>query len=163
MLSYWARRGGGEESRVCRGRLRRSDILDDEPPLCLFREFADCPPNPNSLVIRIQPNEGISLSFVCKQPGTQFAVQDVKMDFSYGGTFTQRSPEAYERLLLDALRGDPSLFTRSDEVEAAWRFISAIQDAWAKLPVPMFPNYEPATQGPADAIRLLSPTQSRRQ
>jgi glucose-6-phosphate 1-dehydrogenase len=112
--------------------------------------------------MRIQPNEGISLSFVCKQPGTRFAVQDVKMDFSYGSTFQQRSPEAYERLLLDALRGDPSLFTRSDEVEAAWRFVSAILEGWSKLPPPEFPNYDPDSY-PAEAIRLLMPTQSRRQ
>ena len=89
-------------------------------------------------------------------------VQDVKMDFSYG-TFGQRSPEAYERLLLDALRGDPSLFTRSDEVEEAWRFISGIQEGWASLPNPAFPNYEPGSVGPDQAKRLLNPTQSRRQ
>ena len=138
------------------------EIEFNQPPLCLFREFAECPPAPNSLIMRIQPNEGISLSFVCKQPGTRFAVQDVKMDFSYGTTFQQRSPEAYERLLLDALRGDPSLFTRSDEVEAAWRFVSAILDGWSRIPAPQFPNYEPGTY-PADANLLLMPTHSRRQ
>jgi glucose-6-phosphate 1-dehydrogenase len=138
------------------------EIEFNQPPLCLFRQFADCPPNPNSLIMRIQPDEGISLSFVCKQPGTSFAVQDVKMDFSYGNTFQQRSPEAYERLLLDALRGDPSLFTRSDEVEAAWRFVTAILEGWTKLPPPSFPNYEPETY-PGEANRLLMPTQSRRQ
>ena len=143
--------------------LTEIQIEFNQPPLCLFRQFAECPPNPNLLIIRIQPNEGISLSFACKQPGTRFAVQDVKMDFSYKGTFDQRSPEAYERLLLDALRGDPSLFTRSDEVEAAWRFISAIQDAWTELPAPAFPNYEPASHGPVEARRLLSPIQTRRQ
>src|SRR5206468_11271123 len=77
-------------------RLTEIEIEFNQPPLCLFREFEECPPNPNSLVIRIQPNEGISLSFACKQPGARFAVQDVKMDFSYGATFNQRSPEAYE-------------------------------------------------------------------
>ena len=144
-------------------RLTDIRIEFNQPPLCLFREFADCPPNPNSLIMRIQPDEGISLSFACKAPGTRFAVQDVKMDFSYGRAFEQRSPEAYERLLLDALRGDPSLFTRSDEVEAAWRFITAIQEGWAKVAKPAFPNYEPATPGPAEANRLLSPIQMRRQ
>jgi glucose-6-phosphate 1-dehydrogenase len=139
------------------------EIEFNQPPLCLFREFADCPPNPNSLEVRIQPNEGMSLSFVCKQPGTKYAVQDVKMDFAYSGSFEQRSPEAYERLLLDALRGDASLFIRSDEVEAAWRFISAINEGWLKLPAPSFPNYEPATHGPAEANRLLNPSQTRRQ
>jgi glucose-6-phosphate 1-dehydrogenase len=138
-------------------------IQFNQPPLCVFREFADCPPNPNSLVIRIQPDEGISLSFVCKQPGTGYEVQDVNMDFSYGTTFHKRSPEAYERLLLDALRGDPSLFTRSDEVEAAWRFVSSILDGWSRLPTPEFPNYEPGSEGPNEVNRLLSPAQSLRQ
>jgi len=144
-------------------RLTEIRIEFNRPPLCLFREFADLPQNPNTLIIRIQPNEGISLSFVCKQPGTRYAMQDVKMDFSYGKTFDQRSPEAYERLLLDALRGDPSLFTRSDEIESAWRFVSAILDGWAKAPNPEFPNYEPATRGPAEANRLLNTIQTRRQ
>ncbi len=85
------------------------------------------------------------------------------MDFAYGGTFPQRVPEAYERLLLDALRGDASLFTRSDEVELAWQFVSAIREGWSRLPEPVFPNYEPGTQGPAEASRLLNPTQTRRQ
>jgi len=151
-----------ETGKKLPARLTEIEIEFNQPPLCLFREFADCPPNPNKLIMRIQPNEGISLSFVCKMPGTRFMVQDVKMDFSYG-TFGQRSPEAYERLLLDALRGDPSLFTRSDEVEEAWRFISGIQEGWAALPNPAFPNYEPGSAGPDQAKRLLSPTQSRRQ
>jgi glucose-6-phosphate 1-dehydrogenase len=152
-----------ESGKRLPARLTEIEIQFSQPPMCLFREFAECPPEPNSLVMRIQPNEGISLSFACKQPGPRFAVQDVKMDFSYGTTFSQRSPEAYEKLLLDALRGDASLFTRSDEVEAAWRFISTIEDAWRKLPAPVFPNYEPATHGPEEAKRLLSSVQTRRQ
>jgi glucose-6-phosphate 1-dehydrogenase len=143
--------------------LTEIQIEFNQPPLCVFRQFAECPPNPNLLIMRIQPNEGISLSFACKQPGTEFAVQEVKMDFSYERTFDKRSPEAYERLLLDALRGDASLFTRSDEVEAAWRFISSILDAWKRLPDPAFPNYEPSSRGPAEARRLLTSIQARRQ
>ena len=152
-----------QTGKKMRRKFTNIEIEFNQPPLCLFREFADCPPNPNKLEVRIQPNEGISLSFVCKQPGTKYAVQDVKMDFSYSGSFEQRSPEAYERLLLEALHGDASLFTRSDEVELAWRFISSINEGWSKLPPPPFPNYEPATQGPAEASRLLNPTQTRRQ
>jgi glucose-6-phosphate 1-dehydrogenase len=144
-------------------KLTNVEIEFKQTPLCLFREFAECPPNPNSLEIRIQPNEGISLSFVCKQPGTKYAVQDVKMDFSYSAGFKQPSPEAYERLLLEALRGDASLFIRFDEVESAWRFISSVNEGWSKLPPPVFPNYEPGTQGPAEANRLLNPSQTRRQ
>jgi len=131
------------------------------PPMLLFKEiarregFEAREPHSNWLVIRIQPHEGISLSFACKRPGMQMVLDDVTMDFQYGQAFQQRSPEAYERLLLDALRGDASLFTRSDEVEYAWRFISSIFDGWAELPVPSFPNYYPFTDGPEEATRLM--------
>ncbi len=134
------------------------------PPMLLFREFAareGCAapePHGNWLVMRIQPDEGINLSFACKRPGMQLQLDEVTMDFVYGRVFQQRSPEAYERLLLDALRGDASLFTRSDEVEYAWRFISSIHAGWAELPPPSFPNYYPFTQGPVDAQRLLQGT-----
>jgi glucose-6-phosphate 1-dehydrogenase len=137
-----------------------------QPPLHLFRHLAneeETGPHPKSnvLVIRIQPNEGISLSFACKQPGMRIQLEEVNMDFFYGEAFQQRSPEAYERLLLDALRGDASLFTRSDEVEYAWRFISSIHEGWANLPPPGFPNYYPFTDGPDEANRLLEGTQAQ--
>lgn len=130
-----------------------------QPPLQLFREiedFAGRSPSPESnwLVIRIQPNEGICLTFACKQPGMKVHLEDVQMDFYYGSSFDVRSPEAYERLLLDALRGDASLFTRSDEVDYAWRFITSIHEGWAELPSPTFPNYFPFTDGPDEANRL---------
>ena len=134
------------------------------PPMLLFREFAareGCAapaPHSNWLILRIQPNEGINLSFACKRPGMQLQLDEVTMHFVYGEAFQQRSPEAYERLLLDALRGDASLFTRSDEVEYAWRFISSLHSGWAELPPPVFPNYYPFTDGPADAQRLLEGT-----
>jgi glucose-6-phosphate 1-dehydrogenase len=134
------------------------------PPMLLFREFAArercAAPEPRSnwLVLRIQPDEGIKLSFACKLPGMQLQLEEVTMDFVYGTAFQQRSPEAYERLLLDALRGDAALFTRSDEVEYAWRFISALHAGWAELPPPPFPNYYPFTEGPAEANRLLQGT-----
>ena len=83
------------------------------------------------------------------------------MDFFYGEAFQQRSPEAYERLLLDAMRGDASLFTRSDEVEHAWRFITSILEGWVSLPPPTFPNYYPFTDGPDEALRLFDGMQSR--
>ena len=115
-------------------------------------------PKSNVLVLRIQPDEGISLSFACKRPGMRVQLADVNMDFFYGQAFQQRSPEAYERLLLDALRGDASLFTRSDEVEYAWRFITSIHEGWASLPPPKFPNYYPFTDGPDEANRLMAGT-----
>ncbi len=137
------------------------------PPMLLFREFAaregwEAPePRSNWLVLRIQPDEGITLSFACKRPGMQLQLEEVTMDFVYGTAFQQRSPEAYERLLLDALRGDASLFTRSDEVEYAWRYTSAILAGWSELPPPPFPNYYPFTEGPAEAQRLLQGASAR--
>jgi glucose-6-phosphate 1-dehydrogenase len=131
------------------------------PPLHLFgqpeQRNGGEPPlrKSNVLVLRIQPDEGINLSFACKQPGMRIHLEDVQMDFFYNKAFRQRSPEAYERLLLDALRGDASLFTRSDEVEYAWRIISSIHDGWANLPPPAFPNYYPFTDGPDEAQKLF--------
>ncbi|MEA2627097.1 MAG: glucose-6-phosphate 1-dehydrogenase, partial [Candidatus Binatota bacterium] len=93
-------------------------------------------------------------------PGLLVQLEEVDMDFYYGEAFEERSPEAYERLLLDALRGDPSLFTRSDEVEYAWRYITSLHQGWAALPPPKFPNYFPFTDGPDEANRLLEGTQA---
>lgn len=149
-----------------RKRVSEIAVAFKQPPLLLFRQLMnheeDVVPGPKSnvLVLRIQPDEGISLSFACKRPGMKIELEEVYMDFFYR-TFQQRSPEAYERLLLDALRGDASLFTRSDEVEYAWRFISSILDGWAALPPPSFPNYYPFTDGPEEAARLLDGTQAR--
>jgi glucose-6-phosphate 1-dehydrogenase len=132
-----------------------------QPPLHLFRNLgvtngaAHARPQPNLLLLRIQPDEGISLTFACKEPGMRIALETVQMDFFYQQTFQQRSPEAYERLLLDALRGDASLFTRSDEVDYAWRYTTAVLQGWTELPPPTFPNYYPFTDGPDEANRLL--------
>src|SRR2546430_8301597 len=84
----------------------------------------------NVLVIRIQPDEGISLRMQAKVPGTSFRIEPVKMDFHYGTSFGKASPEAYERLLLDAMSGDATLFARRDEVEEAWAFVDPIEQAW---------------------------------
>jgi glucose-6-phosphate 1-dehydrogenase len=149
------------------GQLSEIAVRFKRPPMLLFREFAareGCAPpeaRANWLVLRIQPNEGISLSFACKRPGMQLQLEEVRMDFEYGAAFHERSPEAYERLLLDALRGDASLFTRSDEVEYAWRFITSVHDGWAELSPPTFPNYYPFTDGPAEVQTLLRNTSAR--
>ncbi len=113
---------------------------------------------PNVLVFRIQPDEGISLSFVTKQPGMGFSLQPVRMEFDYEHAFHVGLPEAYERLLLDAMKGIPLLFMRSDEVDAQWEFITPIIEAWQKQLPPKFPNYEAGTWGPADADKLGRPT-----
>ncbi len=109
----------------------------------------------NVITMRIQPNEGISLSFGAKQPGQQMRAIRVDMDFSYKDAFGAEGPAAYETLLLDAMRGDPTLFTRRDEVEAEWRIITPIEEAWAELPPPQFPNYPAGSEGPETADSLI--------
>ena len=109
----------------------------------------------NVIALRIQPNEGIALSFGAKQPGQEMRAIRVDMDFSYHHSFGTDTPAAYETLLLDAMRGDATLFTRRDEVEAEWRIITPIEDAWAALPVPRFPNYPAASEGPEAANALI--------
>ena len=109
---------------------------------------------PNVLAIHVQPNEGISLAVGVKVPGQGMTVRTVTMDFLYGGAFRTGIPEAYERLLLDALRGDAMLFTRSDEIEEQWRIVDSIYERW-RGEDPGFPNYEAGTWGPDVADELL--------
>jgi glucose-6-phosphate 1-dehydrogenase len=113
------------------------------------------PIEPDVLAIRIQPDEGISLRFDAKVPGPTMTLRPVTMDFRYGSTFGGSGPEAYERLILDAMLGDPTLFARADEVSAAWRFITPILEEWAKAPPPRFPNYAAGTWGPPEANELV--------
>jgi glucose-6-phosphate 1-dehydrogenase len=110
--------------------------------------------SPDALVLRIQPDEGISLRFGAKVPGHSFRVRSASMDFSYGESFPEESPEAYERLMLDALIGDPTLFIRSDEVEQCWRIVDPIINQWANDSRPI-PTYEAASWGPYEADRLI--------
>lgn len=153
--------------KCLRKRVSEIAIEFKQPPLHLFRQlgnneaFVAPRPMANVLVLRIQPDEGISLSFACKQPGMKIQLAEVNMDFFYEQAFQQRSPDAYERLLLDALRGDASLFTRSDEVEYGWRFTTSILEGWESLPPPKFPNYYPFTDGPEEINRLMEGTQAQ--
>ncbi|HXX42027.1 MAG TPA: glucose-6-phosphate dehydrogenase [Chthoniobacterales bacterium] len=111
----------------------------------------------NVLVIRIQPDEGISLRMQAKVPGTSLRIEPVKMDFHYGTSFGKASPEAYERLLLDAMSGDATLFARRDEVEEAWAFIDPIEEAWhAKVGAPSLYFYPAGSWGPNEADELLA-------
>jgi glucose-6-phosphate 1-dehydrogenase len=111
----------------------------------------------NVLVVRIQPDEGISLRMQAKIPGTSLRVEPVKMDFHYGTSFGKASPEAYERLLLDAMSGDATLFARRDEVEEAWSFIDTIESAWhAKKDAPGLFFYPAGSWGPEEADELLA-------
>jgi len=109
----------------------------------------------NVLVIRIQPDEGISLRMQAKMPGTSLRIEPVKMDFHYGTSFGKASPEAYERLLLDAMSGDATLFARRDEVEQAWEFIDRIEDAWKQDDAPALWEYPAGSWGPEEADELL--------
>ena len=126
-----------------------------EVPHRLFRDAA-VDPDPNLLVIRVQPDEGIMLRFGAKVPGLGMDVRSVTMDFTYGSAFNVDSPDAYETLILDALQGDASLFTRADEVEEAWSIVDPCIDAWATAPPPDFPNYDAGTWGPEAAEELLA-------
>jgi glucose-6-phosphate 1-dehydrogenase len=105
-------------------------------------------------VLRLQPDEGITLGFGEKVPGRGFDVRSVSMDFLYGTSFTERPAEAYERLLLDALLGDPTLFLRSDEVMQAWRIVDPIREAF-EAGEPPLSSYPAGSWGPAEADRLL--------
>ena len=109
---------------------------------------------PNLLTLSIQPNEGASLRIEAKAPGAETQLRPVRMDFLYGETFTRETPEAYERLILDALRGDATLFTRADEVEQAWRIVDPVIEAWKQNEVPLEP-YVAGTPGPDSAEALI--------
>jgi len=112
-------------------------------------------PQPNLLAIRIQPDEGILLRFGSKVPGLGLDIRTVNMDFTYGSSFSTDSPDAYETLVLDAMLGDASLFTRADEVEAAWGIATPVLESWIGGAAPAFPNYPAGTWGPAEADDLL--------
>ncbi len=145
-----------------------------KPPQKLFEEMGGAAlrlaksENPNVLVMRIQPDDGISLRFATKQPGPTTQIRALTMDFRYGTAFGSRTPSAYERLILDSLIGDPSLFARSDFVEASWRLIDPLLEHWSKtmpgkssrhgtqLNHRPFPNYESGSWGPAESHELLA-------
>jgi glucose-6-phosphate 1-dehydrogenase len=118
-----------------------------------FRGGGAVGPQPNELVFTIQPDEGVSLSLAAKIPGARMRIRPVNMEFHYGTTFLSQSPEAYERLILEAMRGDATLFTRNDEVEAQWAIIDPILQRWSEGGEPE--EYEAGTAGPEAANRLL--------
>jgi glucose-6-phosphate 1-dehydrogenase len=105
----------------------------------------------NSLILRIQPDEGITLRFAAKLPGQSIKLREVNMDFRYGTSFGVPTPEAYERLLLDALLGDSKLFARNDEVEAAWALMTCFLEGWAEQGLKKLPQYPAGTWGPKEA------------
>ena len=123
-------------------------------PHLAFRQEGSLGVQPNQLILAVQPNEGVSLSLVAKIPGARMAVRPVNMEFLYGTSFMSQSPEAYERLILDTMRGDATLFARNDEVEAAWAICDPILKGWAQSHEPL-PQYPAGTPGPPEADALL--------
>ena len=127
-----------------------------EVPLLIFQSAAQ-QANPNVLVMRIHPNEGISLRFEAKMPGPDLRSRSVDMDFSYGSSFGVTTSDAYDRLLIDCMLGDQTLFTRSDEVEEAWRVVTPALSAWdAPTDPSSIPTYEAGTWEPAEAEQLIN-------
>jgi glucose-6-phosphate 1-dehydrogenase len=124
------------------------------PPLLLFEQTAIDQIEPNRLVLRIQPEEGIELQIKAKRPGATVQLNTVKLDFSYKD-FGETSATGYERLLYDTMTGDTTLFHRADMVETAWRLATPILDVWGSLPPRDFPNYAAGTWGPATADQLI--------
>jgi glucose-6-phosphate 1-dehydrogenase len=142
---------------------RASEIsvhLKEVPPI-LFNANPAGRLDPNVLSIRIQPDEGFALGISSKIPGPRARVYPVQMDFHYGSTFGGSSPEAYERLLLDVMAGDQTLFMRRDAVEAAWRWVMPILDRWGEQTAEPIPTYAAGEWGPEAAERLIQTTGRR--
>jgi glucose-6-phosphate 1-dehydrogenase len=125
-------------------------------PHLAFEEQGSVGVQPNQIVLGVQPNEGVTISLGAKIPGSRMRIRPVNMEFLYGTSFMSESPEAYERLITDAMRGDATLFTRNDEVEAQWTICDPVLAGWDAKPGPL-PQYESGTAGPEEADRLLRP------
>ncbi len=137
--------------RLARRTTEVSIVLRDVP-LCFFEDTGAHDVTPNHLVLRIQPEEGISFTFLAKQPGPQVSVQQVSMDFSYRDSFMTEPAEAYERLLHDAMEDDHTLFAREDGVERAWKVVQPALDS----PAPLC-TYPAGSWGPPEANNLIAP------
>jgi glucose-6-phosphate 1-dehydrogenase len=126
-------------------------------PHLAFSQDGSLGVQPNQLILTVQPNEGVTLQLGAKIPGTRMSIRPVNMEFLYGTSFLSQSPEAYERLIMDAMRGDPTLFTRNDEVEAQWRICDPIVTAWSQTRPRSgrLEQYEAGSQGPAQARDIL--------
>ncbi|WP_018135214.1 glucose-6-phosphate dehydrogenase [Acaricomes phytoseiuli] len=129
-------------------------VVFKKAPNLLFTDHGEGEFGQNAVVIRVQPDEGVTIRFGSKVPGTQMEVRDVTMDFGYGHAFTESSPEAYERLILDVLLGEPPLFPRHQEVELSWKILDPFEEYWAAGNSPP-ESYAPGSWGPASADELL--------
>jgi glucose-6-phosphate 1-dehydrogenase len=126
------------------------------PPLEILRKVTPTTVSPNLLIVNVQPDEGITVRFEAKLPGTRMQLSPVMMNFRYGTTFGGDVPEAYQTLLLDAMLGDATLFARGDFVEASWRLITPVHEAWQAERVADIPAYEAGEWGPAEADALVA-------
>ncbi len=154
-------RWAGVPVYLCAGKRLAESLVEvavefKEVPSILFGAMEGVDLKANRLVVRVQPDEGVSLRFTSKVPGLGLELRNVEMDFPYGSAFPAASPEAYERLLLDVMSGNAALFTRRDEVELAWEFATTILEAWERMPPPDFPNYAPGTWGPISSERFFA-------
>jgi glucose-6-phosphate 1-dehydrogenase len=123
-------------------------------PHLAFEQAGSLGVSANQLILAVQPNEGVSMSLMAKIPGSRMRVRPVNMEFLYGTSFMSQSPEAYERLILDTMRGDATLFARNDEVEAAWRIVDPILEAWGKQSGSV-PQYQAGSSGPDEQDSIL--------
>jgi glucose-6-phosphate 1-dehydrogenase len=155
-VPFYLRSGKHLANKVSEIAIRFKDI-----PHRLFGEGSDEIEH-NMLVMKIQPEEGVSLRFSAKVPGPRMHIRSVSMDFNYGTGFGVVSPPAYERLIGDAMRGDATLFTRWDAVEAAWIAVMPILERWLVLKDTSFPNYAAGSQGPIQADAILEEDDSWR-
>ncbi|MCH9031234.1 MAG: glucose-6-phosphate dehydrogenase [candidate division Zixibacteria bacterium] len=137
-------------------RVSQVDIVYKKPPLALFEQFGSAAPEQNVIGFRIQPDEGISLSFVSKRPGQAMKLDPVRMDFQYRTSFGGTAPEAYERLILDAINGEASLFARQDEVDLSWKLIDPLIESWSGENAAPLYYYSAGTWGPEESQALLA-------
>ena len=124
-------------------------------PHILFNAEPDIPLEPTVLALRVQPEEGLSLRIASKLPGPKVRIFPVKLEFNYSASYSETTPEAYERLLLDVMAGDATLFMRRDAVEAAWEFVTPILQSWEQSRDRFLPEYRAGTWGPLEADKLI--------
>jgi glucose-6-phosphate 1-dehydrogenase len=151
-VPFYLRTGKRLPKRVSEVAIQFKDV-----PQILFNANPEMQLEPTVLSVRVQPEEGLAMRIASKLPGPKIRIYPVKMEFNYASGFGGSSPEAYERLILDVMAGDATLFMRRDQVETAWQFVTPILDRWEKVSVRDLPEYQCGTWGPVEADRLIEP------
>jgi len=151
-VPFYLRTGKRLPKRVSEVAIQFKDV-----PQILFNANPDMQLEPTVLSVRVQPEEGLAMRIASKLPGPKIRIYPVKMEFNYASGFGGSSPEAYERLILDVMAGDATLFMRRDQVEAAWQFVTPVLERWEKVGVRDLPEYQCGTWGPVEADRLIEP------